>query len=408
MRRGLLITAAAALLGTGIPAGLLGTGIPVASAAVPAASVSTKWSIQPTPLPTGANDGPLNGVSCIAAANCTAVGAFGTRISGKGELNSPMAERWNGSTWSVQPMPSPSGSTGVSLTGVSCAAADSCTATGEYTTGSGTRTQILPLAEHWDGSAWAAQPMPLPAGVTISNLYGVSCASDRGCTAVGSYFNSANVQVPLAESWDGSTWTVQAVPSRSKSGGEILAVSCAAPGRCTAVGNYFGHTPSGGLLVDRSSAGAWRAQSIQPPTGAQGAELGGISCFAAASCTAVGDYTTLSGSTQTTHPLAENWDGSTWTVQTVPAPPGPGLTAALGGVSCFSRSNCTAVGIYFTQSIGVVAVAYHGLNGTWQLEATARPARAKVLAGVSCTTATTCTAVGWYRQSLYQPLAEQR
>ena len=146
MRRGLVITVAAM--------GLLVAGAPAASAA-------TKWAIQLTPLPAGANTGALNAVSCTAAASCTAVGSAGTHIR-HGELNTPLAEHWDGSTWTLQPMPSPAGLTGVNLRGVSCAAAASCTAAGIYTTGSGTGTMILPFAEHWDGSTWTVQLMPLP------------------------------------------------------------------------------------------------------------------------------------------------------------------------------------------------------------------------------------------------------
>jgi len=264
-----------------------------------------------------------------------------------------------------------------------------------------------PLAEHWDGSTWAVQPMPSPSGAGFSWLDGISCPSASSCTAVGYYYNSANVLTTLAEYWDGSMWTIQATPSRFSKGSALLAVSCTAPGRCTAVGNHFGPGGGGVPLVEHSSAGIWRVQPVQAPSGTTDAVLGGISCTVAASCTAVGDYTTGPGNARAYLPLAEYWDGSTWTIQAVPGHPGSPATS-MSSVSCVSKSSCTAAGTYLTQTLGVVAVAFHYYQGTWRLQATASPAGHKVLGGISCASASSCTTVGWYRFSLYQPLAEQR
>ena len=41
----------------------------------------------------------------------------------------------------------------------------------------------------------------------------VSCASSAACVGVGSYINTAGNQRPLAEAWDGSTWSIQPIPS---------------------------------------------------------------------------------------------------------------------------------------------------------------------------------------------------
>ena len=181
------------------------------------------------------------------------------------------------------------------------------------------------------------------------------CTAASSCTAVGSYYNSANVQTTLAEYWDGSTWTIQATPTRFRKGSQLLAVSCTAPGRCTAVGSFSGREAAGVPLVEHSSAGTWRVQPIQAPSGTTDANLAGISCTAAACRTAVGDYPTGPGNARLYLPVAEYWDGS-----------------------------------------------------TWRLRATASPAGHKILGGISCTSAGSCTAVGWYRLSPYQTLAKQR
>ncbi len=93
-----------------------------------------------TPAVPGAGDpdGGLYGVSCTAADQCTAVGRAG---------GTALAERWDGSTWTVQPTASPASQK--LLYAVSCPSASTCTATGGSTAGTGVPyTHDQPLAEH--------------------------------------------------------------------------------------------------------------------------------------------------------------------------------------------------------------------------------------------------------------------
>jgi hypothetical protein len=87
-----------------------------------------------------------------------------------------LVESWDGTAWSVDPSPTPGTYGG--LSGVSCSSARSCTAVGNYShgTGSGTSGLSLPLAESWDGTAWSVVPAPRPA---VAHLYGVACTSAR-------------------------------------------------------------------------------------------------------------------------------------------------------------------------------------------------------------------------------------
>ena len=74
-------------------------------AAQVAGATGLSWKIQPTPNPSGATFSYLNGVSCTAATACIAVGysrnSTGTDLA--------LAERWNGSSWRIQPTPNPAG-----------------------------------------------------------------------------------------------------------------------------------------------------------------------------------------------------------------------------------------------------------------------------------------------------------
>jgi hypothetical protein len=62
-----------------------------------------------------------------------------------------LAEHWNGTTWTVQPTPSPHGG---DLTSVSCTSAAACTAVGFYDAGTG---GLAALADRWNGTSWAIQ-----------------------------------------------------------------------------------------------------------------------------------------------------------------------------------------------------------------------------------------------------------
>ena len=81
------------------------------------------------------------------------------------------------------------------LYGVSCTGRYTCTAVGQYTDNSG-NTVTLAEDPFNDGSI---QPTPNPAGSTGSSLTGVSCMGAHTCTAVGSYDTSPGATLPLAE-----------------------------------------------------------------------------------------------------------------------------------------------------------------------------------------------------------------
>jgi hypothetical protein len=190
------------------------------------------WVIDPSARPAGTTSSDLTGVSCLSATDCTAVGFEGTS-AGAG----PLAERWNGTRWTVEPMASSSGITDGELEAVSCRSAKHCMAVGVDRIGSGTGT----LAESWSGSIWTVEPPVNPAGAPLSWLSGVSCPSDKDCIAVGNDGTQAKI-VTLAERWDGASWTVEPTPNplqTTKTKGSVLAAVSCWPGTvCTAVGDY--------------------------------------------------------------------------------------------------------------------------------------------------------------------------
>jgi hypothetical protein len=338
------------------------------SAADPAIAFSA-WSIQPTLNPTGVSESALEDVSCPALTICIAVGAV-NGISGPG---GPLAEQWNGSTWAIQPNPQ-----GQYLTGVSCPSTTKCTAVG-------------PRAYRWNGTAWAIQPTPSEGNSNV--LRDVSCTAAKACTAVGSYHvyqqGGPGYTYTLAERWNGTAWQIQSTPNPNKFDNSFDAVSCTTATACTAVGNSITAT-----LAERWNGTAWTIQSTPKPAGPY-TNLSGVSCPSSTDCTAVGEYEVFDGTTYDYRPLAEQWNGSAWTVQVTPMPSGATNTV-LERVACTSANSCTAVGWY----TGGTLVEHW--NGTaWKIRPTPNPtgATSSVLSGVSCTTATACTAVGAYNNT---------
>jgi hypothetical protein len=101
----------------------------------------------------------------------------------------------------------------------------------------------VPLAEHWNGSAWTPRTAPLPVNSTRGGFFtAISCVPAATCTAVGSFARTSVTAQALAEAWNGTTWSLQqtATPVSHKI---FFSVSCTAARTCIAGGE---DTPDGG------------------------------------------------------------------------------------------------------------------------------------------------------------------
>ena len=95
------------------------------------------------------------------------------------------------------------------------------------------------VAEQWDGTSWTVKNTPIPSGGRNGFLGGVSCTAANACTAVGDFVNASNKVVPLAERWNGTNWIPQTVPAPA--GASASSPACRAAPRSSA----SGATPSG-------------------------------------------------------------------------------------------------------------------------------------------------------------------
>ncbi len=294
--------------------------------------------------------------------------------------------------WAQQTVPAPSGLT-YPLWGyfdaVSCPAVTDCVAAGSQTLEDGQTTEA---AETWNGTSWSVQSIADP---TDRNITSVSCASATACILVGDTTSNQS----FAESWNGSAWSLLATPTPSsgnaKVSSSLTSVSCVAADACVAVGS------SGGAPYAEVWNGAtWTPELPPQPAPSNGGALNAVSCTSATACTAVGNYTYT-----TNTPLVDEWNGSTWSVVTVPLPAAAWSSspssnfAALNGVSCASSSACVAVGLYSTDATGVAMPYSEVWNGTtWSPQMMASPPPGLSLdtgdgASVSCTSPTACAAL---------------
>jgi len=188
-----------------------------------------EWLVETTKNPSGATRSSLESVSCVTSSDCLAVGYY-TNSSG---ADKTLAERWNGSKWTVEPTPNPSRSTINILTGLACPSSRNCTAVGYHADGSGIRT----LAEQWNGSRWKVKPTPNPSPSALGVLTGVACTGSKNCTAVGYYAHRSDIRT-LAEQWNGTRWKLERTPDPSgPTLSELNSIACPRISECWAVGD---------------------------------------------------------------------------------------------------------------------------------------------------------------------------
>jgi hypothetical protein len=196
----------------------------------------------------------LFGVSCTSRAACTAVGYYEYLRTQGGNAWVALAERWNGSHWSIQTVPTPGPMDYPRLDMVSCGSNSACAAIGD--------TQDTTFFERWDGARWSTTSV-IPDAPNYPVFSDVSCASATACTAVGSSYPTGEslLELTLAERWDGTSWSVLPTSTPFANSGGLDAVSCPSTTACTAVGDFVNQSGSIALVAEQ-----WTAPPTIPPT----------------------------------------------------------------------------------------------------------------------------------------------
>ena len=315
---------------------------------------TSHWVQDVLPAATEGGTEGLSGVSCVSESECVAVGR------GEGEGESPLALAWDGSEWNVMDAAQPStGEGGGSwLSRVSCPSENWCMAIGTFYG----ESPEQPFAEYWSGSEWALAEMPAPGGT--GEVLDVSCSSSDFCAAVGAYEGQT-----MAETWDGTEWSVQSSPGlEGYSTNRLSGISCTSATACVAVGSVKTAKHEYAPLVESWNGSVWSLQSA--PAG-NADEVAAVSCVSASYCMATGieadqislwDGTKWSASFEGEVSLqgiwcaaedscdsfgdsmfGRHWNGSEWLPENL-APRNGGSTLGMRDISCPPPGSCVAVG----------------------------------------------------------------
>jgi hypothetical protein len=191
----------------------------------------TTWTRVTVPLPKNNNLGSnLDAISADGPNDVWIVGNYLFEVNPSDYANETYSLHWNGSDWSIVPMPLEPGTNPNFEYAFSSIEANSPTdvwAVGEsYNAATYTSSTLI---EHWNGTKWSIVPSPSPGsnaaltGVTTSN-------ASNNVWAVGDYTPAgSSTSQTLTLNWNGSTWNTVASPNGS-TGSSVLASVATTPG----------------------------------------------------------------------------------------------------------------------------------------------------------------------------------
>ncbi len=277
------------------------------------------------------------------------------------------------------------------LASVSCVTGSDCWAVGFSESN---QLKDNSLTERWNGANWTIVSTPDRANDQLSSI---DCVSSTDCWSVGSTASAV-----LIEHWNGTDWSI--VPTPPVTGmSQLSSVTCTSSNDCWAVGyRAVGESPdnlSEYAMAEHWDGSTWSVVSVpngtvgkmHPPT-----YLTGVSCVSAEDCWASGNYAIFFGFSDLITPVFAHWNGTRWATTTTAE--GSEGGAGVTGISCASSSDCWAVGSLNTGSPSSTdQTLTERWNGTrWSVVRSANVSTSPTdqLVGVTCTSSSNCWAVG--------------
>ncbi len=291
---------------------------------------------------------------------------------------------------------------------VSCAAPGSCAAAGYYVDGSdhGQAFVVTETKGRWS----KAIEVPGTAALNVGGnalVYSVSCAAVGSCAAGGYFQDGSGHFHPFVVTETRGRWRKAAeVRGVARGNGTVISLSCAAVGSCVAGGNYRDSSGELQVFVVTEARGRW-GRAVEAPGTATlnaggGAEINSVSCASTGNCSAGGSYTDSSGRTQAF--VVSEIRGRWGKAEEVPgtATLNAGGNAAIASVSCAAARSCAAGGNYEDGSGNDQVFVVTDTNGRWRTAievpgtATLNAGGFADIASVSCAAAGSCAAGGYY------------
>jgi hypothetical protein len=318
-------------------------GLALVGALVSGAAAFSGWVVSTSPTP-GAYGSLFRAVSARTAGDAWAVGATAASSS-----NQPLAEHWNGTSWSAVATPNPVAACqdgNIQWAGNAFNAVATVAATDAWAVGH-TCYIMKTLVERWNGTAWKIVPSPsfMTGGDGIQNsLNGVAAVSPTNVWAVGFHTAANGAFLTLIEHWNGTVWSVTASPSPNSTANILNGVAATGPSDVWAVGyqNGGGSRP----LIQHFNGTSW--STVPSPARPAGSVLNSVTAISPTNAWAVGSSPAPTGAQVT---LVEHWNGTSWSVL-----PSPNLNTSYGSanvlrsVAAVSANDVWAVGMFQNQN----------------------------------------------------------
>lgn len=342
--------------------------------------------MRPAQAVAGSNDN-FNGNSCKGSSFCMAVGDYS--LSGH---TIGLSERLGTGGWVVEPVPSPAQGWNVFANEVSCASPSSCLFVGDHWAGkSGPSAN---LAEFWNGTTWRIVTAPAPVKSGIAGLTDVACPTTKFCLAIGQSGLSSRGQASAYTWTNGSTWRrITVLHPKGARNSELGGLACFNASNCMAVGDYERTLGRDRPFAARWHNGRWQLLTTPAVQAQRLTEFQTVSCPTATLCVAAGN-TEDNTRGRYYHAFAEVWSGGKWHVSTLRKPP-----SLFFGISCPARNHCFASGYTFPSVTTYSRPLIETWNGkTWITQhpvQTAAPRNGDALMHVSCVNGSDCEAAGF-------------
>jgi hypothetical protein len=363
----------------------------------PTAPATTQcWEVIPEANP--GSTASLSDVEIITSDDAWAVGDY---YDGSAGDSTALTEHWDGTKWTF--VPSPDAGFYSTLESVTAISTNDVWAVGIFKSDSS--SPIQSLAMHWDGSQWSIFPVPGAPSSTESYLLGVAAVASGDVWAVG-YYRSPDIGThPLIAHWNGTAWSLVSAPTPGGTNGFhfLRSIAATSSGDVWAVGEYSASTGPSRTLILRWDGQAWNVVT-SPNIASVSNSLKSVAIVSANDVWSVGSFGV--GSPTTAQTLAMHWDGAAWSIVSTPS---FGLSNDLFGVGAVSSDDVWAVGDYFDTNTGYQqAMTLHWDGAAWSVGYNPRLGGDQDLSGMDATEAGDVWAVGrHYTMGTSRPLIER-
>lgn len=242
-----------------------------------------------------------------------------------------------------------------------------------------------PLAEMFNGTSWTDTAVPTLMG--LGELYGVSALGADDVWAVGMQAGASSGETLIVH-WDGTQWSPVKSPNPSGAPMSILTSAAAVTqSDVWTVGYYYNSSGNQAQLIEHWDGSAWTIIS-GAPLNTTTSNLDGIAVISGTDIWVVGSYDYGA--------LTEHWDGSNWSqvdiLNTI------GDSGSLSGVAT-SAGSVWAAGNYYTSS-GTATLVLRWNGSVWsEVPSANMGSLGSGLSAIAVSSSGDVWAVGWYFMS---------